>query len=44
MAGTPHSQLASCFLMQIQEDSVSGIYKTLQQCAEISSEVLKALV
>jgi len=37
-AGTYHNQLASCFLLQIQEDSVSGIYKTLQQCAEISSE------
>ena len=37
-AGTCHNQLASCFLLQIQEDSVSGIYKTLQQCAEISSE------
>jgi len=37
-AGTSHNQLASCFLLQIQEDSVSGIYRTVQQCAEISSE------
>lgn len=30
------NQLASCFLMQVQDDSIKGIYKTLSQAAEIS--------
>lgn len=34
-AGTPHQQLSSCFLMGI-DDSISGIYKTLGDCATIS--------
>ena len=34
-AGTTHSQLSSCFLISIQ-DSISGIYKTLADCAQIS--------
>lgn len=34
-AGTPHSQLSSCFLMTT-EDSIDGIYKTLKDCANIS--------
>lgn len=35
-AGTPKPQMSSCFLMQVQEDSVDGIYDTLKQCAKIS--------
>ena len=35
-AGTHHSQFASCFLMQLQDDSVDGIYETLWQAAKIS--------
>ena len=35
-AGTKNGQLASCFLTQIQEDSIEGIYQTLRQCAHIS--------
>lgn len=35
-AGTPHPQLSSCFLLQIKEDSIEGIFDTLKQCAQIS--------
>jgi len=35
-AGTPHPQLSSCFLLQIKEDSIAGIFDTLKQCAQIS--------
>ena len=35
-AGTPRPQLASCFLMTMQEDSIEGIYDTLSNCASIS--------
>lgn len=35
-AGTHKPQLSSCFLLQMQEDSIGGIYDTLKQCAEIS--------
>lgn len=35
-AGTPKPQLSSCFLLTMKEDSISGIYETLQQCAQIS--------
>lgn len=35
-AGTPRPQLSSCFLVAMKEDSLSGIYTTLAQCAEIS--------
>jgi ribonucleoside-diphosphate reductase alpha chain len=35
-AGTPKPQMSSCFLLQIQDDSVDGIYDTLKQCAKIS--------
>ena len=35
-AGTPKSQLSSCFLLQIKDDSIEGIYDTLKQCAKIS--------
>lgn len=35
-AGTPHPQLASCFLVCMKDDSIEGIYDTLKQCAMIS--------
>lgn len=35
-AGTPRPQLSSCFLVQMQDDSIDGIYETLKQCAIIS--------
>ena len=35
-AGTTHPQLSSCFLVQMSEDSITGIYDTLKRCAEIS--------
>ena len=35
-AGTPNPQLSSCFLLNVVEDSIEGIYSTLTQCALIS--------
>lgn len=35
-AGTPRQQLSSCFLLAMNDDSISGIYKTLSDCAKIS--------
>ena len=35
-AGGPRQQLSSCFLLSMSEDSISGIYKTLGDCAQIS--------
>jgi ribonucleoside-diphosphate reductase alpha chain len=35
-AGTHHPQLASCFLVQMESDSIEGIYNTLKECALIS--------
>lgn len=35
-AGTPKPQMSSCFLLTMQDDSISGIYDTLKQCAQIS--------
>ena len=35
-AGTPHSQLSSCFLVCMKDDSIEGIYETLKNCAMIS--------
>jgi ribonucleoside-diphosphate reductase alpha chain len=35
-SGTNHPQLSSCFLVNIFEDSIQGIYKTLGDCAQIS--------
>ncbi len=35
-AGTFNAQLASCFLLDINDDSLFGIYKTLGDCAQIS--------
>ncbi|KAI6949142.1 Ribonucleoside-diphosphate reductase large [Hortaea werneckii] len=36
MAGTPAAQLASCFLIDMKDDSIDGIYDTLKTCAMIS--------
>jgi len=35
-SGTPKPQMSSCFLLQIQDDSIDGIYDTLKQTAKIS--------
>eukprot|EP00536_Pseudo-nitzschia_multiseries_P007917 jgi/Psemu1/319245/estExt_fgenesh1_pm.C_1920001 len=35
-SGTTHPQLSSCFLIQMSDDSISGIYDTLKRCAVIS--------
>jgi ribonucleoside-diphosphate reductase alpha chain len=35
-AGTPREQLSSCFLLAMDDDSISGIFKTLGDCAAIS--------
>jgi len=35
-AGTAKPQLASCFLLHMDDDSIDGIYKTLTDCAKIS--------
>lgn len=35
-AGTNYPQLSSCFLLQIESDSIQGIYNTISDCAKIS--------
>ena len=35
-AGTVRPQLSSCFLLSLEDDSIQGIYSTLQKCALIS--------
>jgi ribonucleoside-diphosphate reductase alpha subunit len=35
-SGTPKPQMSSCFLLTMKEDSIEGIYETLQSCAKIS--------
>lgn len=35
-AGTNRPQLSSCFLLAMENDSISGIYNTLSDCANIS--------
>lgn len=35
-AGTPRQQLSSCFLLAMKSDSITGIYDTLKDCAQIS--------
>jgi ribonucleoside-diphosphate reductase alpha chain len=35
-AGTKKPQLSSCFLLDVDSDSIHGIYKTLSDCAAIS--------
>ncbi len=34
--GTNREQSSSCFLLQVDDDSIEGIYKTLKDCANIS--------
>lgn len=34
--GTNREQASSCFLLQVDEDSVDGIFKTMADCAKIS--------
>lgn len=35
-SGTNRPQLSSCFLLQMESDSIEGIYNTLGECAQIS--------
>ena len=35
-AGSPRAQMSSCYLLAMSEDSITGIYKTLGDCAQIS--------
>ena len=35
-AGTPRPQMASCFLDEVSDDSIVGIYDTIRDCANIS--------
>ncbi len=35
-SGTPKPQMSSCFLLSMKDDSISGIYDTLKNCAMIS--------
>ncbi|BAV39318.1 ribonucleoside-diphosphate reductase subunit alpha [Tenacibaculum phage pT24] len=35
-SGTPRPQMSSCFLIDMKEDSIDGIYDTLKICAKIS--------
>lgn len=35
-SGTPKPQMSSCFLLAMRDDSIEGIFETLQQCAVIS--------
>lgn len=35
-SGTPNPQMSSCFLLDMNDDSITGIYKTLADCAKIS--------
>ncbi|EKX38227.1 hypothetical protein GUITHDRAFT_158515 [Guillardia theta CCMP2712] len=37
-AGTPRNQLSSCFLLQLKDDSIEGIYETVGKCATISAQ------
>lgn len=37
-AGTKRPQLSSCFLIDLESDSIEGIYNTLKDCALISKE------
>ncbi len=35
-AGSPKPQMSSCFLLSMMDDSIAGIFETLQRCALIS--------
>ena len=37
-SGTIRPQLSSCFLIQMEDDSIDGIYNTLKECALISKD------
>ena len=43
-SGTIHPQLSSCFLLQMTDDSINGIYDTLKRCAVISKVSLRSKV
>lgn len=34
--GTPNPQMSSCYLVSLEDDSISGIFNTLSECASIS--------
>lgn len=38
-SGCKKNSMISCFLLQMKDDSVKGIYKTLAECADIQSSV-----
>jgi len=35
-SGTPRAQMSSCYLLSMEDDSITGIYNTLGECASIS--------
>jgi len=35
-AGTRHSQMSSCFLLEVKGDSIDGMYESVKDCANIS--------
>lgn len=35
-AGTPKPQMSSCFLMEVNDDSINGIYSSLKEMANVS--------
>ncbi|MBA3602555.1 MAG: ribonucleoside-diphosphate reductase subunit alpha [Parachlamydiaceae bacterium] len=35
-AGMPNPQMSSCFLLEMKDDSIDGIFDTLKDCAKIS--------
>ena len=35
-SGTGRPQLSSCYLLEMENDSIDGIYDTLKECAQIS--------
>lgn len=35
-AGSPKPQMSSCFLLDMKDDSIDGIYDTMKRCAQIS--------
>ena len=35
-SGTPRSQMSSCYLLAMEDDSIKGMYNTLTECALIS--------
>jgi ribonucleoside-diphosphate reductase subunit M1 len=35
-SGTPHPQNSSCYLINLESDSIDGIYNTIKECAQIS--------